>query len=271
MRKPFVVGNWKMNKSAGEAAALCLALKASFGGMKGVDVAVCPPFTALAAAAGALAGSEIRLGAQDVFWKAKGAYTGEISCQMLREVGCSYVIVGHSERRGRFGKPEPDLQGELGSVFGDNDATVNRKALAALEGGLQPIICVGENLTEREAGKTDSIISTQLEGALAGITEEQMAQVTIAYEPVWAIGTGISCEPDEAERVCGLVRAGVAELYSPAIADNIRVLYGGSVTPQNSFALMEKPNIEGGLVGGASLEAESFTQIVKESARAKGL
>ena len=200
MRQPLICGNWKMNKTAGDAGALCSSLKDSLGERKGVEVAVCPPFTALWAAVAALKGSEIALGAQDVFWKPKGAYTGAISCEMLLDLGCKYAIVGHSERRGRFGKPEAELEGELGSVFGDNDATVNRKALACLESGLRPIVCVGENPQEREKGLTDSIVSAQLTAALGGVEEARAALVTVAYEPVWAIGTGVACDPEEAGR-----------------------------------------------------------------------
>jgi len=269
MRKPLVVGNWKMNKTAGEAASLCAELKTSLHGATGADAAVCPPFTALAAARNAIAGSQVGLGAQDVFWKAKGAYTGGISCQMLLDLGCRYVIVGHSERRGRFGKPDPEMQGELMSVFGDNDATVNRKALACLESGLFPIVCVGENLDEREKGLTDTIVSSQLAAALQGIPESSAAAVTIAYEPVWAIGTGIACEPDEAGRVCGLIRKCLAAIFSPEAAREMRMLYGGSITPENSLSLMQQPDIDGGLVGGASLQAASFMAIIEAAVKAK--
>lgn len=282
MRQPLVVGNWKMNKTAGEAAEFCAALKQVLArepaletrNLKletGVEVAVCPPFTALAAAAAVLVGSDIGLGAQDVFWKPKGAFTGEISCEMLLDLGCKYAIVGHSERRGRFGKPEPELAGELGSVFGDNDATVNQKALACLANGLRPMICIGENLQERQKEQTDAIISAQLEAALKGVGENEVGLVTIAYEPVWAIGTGIACEAGEAERVCGLIRGWLAALYSREKAEEMRILYGGSVTPENAFGLMEKADIDGGLVGGASLEGASFAAIVENTARAKGV
>jgi triosephosphate isomerase len=189
---------------------------------------------------------------------------------MLLDVGCKYVIVGHSERRGRFGKPEPELQTELGAVFGDNNATVNRKAVACLEGGLLPIVCVGENLDERHKGQTEAVVSSQLAAALGGIAPGDVGPVTIAYEPVWAIGTGVACEAEEAGRVCGLIRERVAALFSQEKAEKMRILYGGSVTPENSFGLMKEAHIDGGLVGGASLQAEGFVRIIEETSRAKG-
>jgi triosephosphate isomerase len=258
-----------MNKTSQEAAVLCAHLGQSLQKKGGVEVAVCPPFTAIFAAAAALKGSEVSVGAQDVFWKPKGAFTGEISCEMLLELGCVYVIVGHSERRGRFGKPEEEFQSQLGKVFGDNDAIVNKKAVACLENGLRPIICVGENLQERQKGHTDAIVSSQLTAALKGISESGTRHLTIAYEPVWAIGTGIACEAEEAERVCSLIRNRLAAIFSREIAEELRILYGGSVTPDNTFGLMEKESIDGGLVGGASLDAGNFTRIVEETARAK--
>ena len=263
MRKTIIAGNWKMNCVRGEAKSLIEDLKTKLSaGSEGVDVLVCPPFTSLTLAADLLEGSAIKLGGQNIFWKDKGAYTGQISGPMLVDAGCEYVIIGHSEPRGRFGVPEPDFTPEVLAFFGDSDTTVNRKAHAALKAGLKPILCVGETLAERQSGTTDTVVATQTKAALKDITAEQAAALIFAYEPVWAIGTGEVCEAGEADRVCGVVRSAVAELYGAEVGEQVRVQYGGSVKPDNALDLLARPNIDGALVGGASLKAADFAAIV---------
>ena len=263
MRKKIIAGNWKMNKTVGEALALVDALKPLVAGKDGVDVVVCPPYTALYPVREALQGTAVALGAQDVFWKASGAYTSQVSAPMLTDVGVQYGIVGHSETRGRFGVPEPDFTEDILNVFGETDSTVNLKALAALAGGLTPIICVGETLGERQRGETDAVVRSQVTRALAGLTADQVAKnVVFAYEPVWAIGTGETCAADEADRVCGVIRAAVHADYDEATADSVRIQYGGSMKPDNAADLLSRPNIDGGLIGGASLKAADFAAIV---------
>ena len=263
IRKKIIAGNWKMNKTVPEAIALVGELVSKMDGLSGADVVICPPYTALYPVNVAREGSSIKLGAQDVFWKASGAYTSNISVAMLLDVGVEYVIIGHSETRGRFGVPEEGLTEEHLKVFGETDASVNLKAIAALSGGLYPIICIGETLSEREAGETDSIVSGQVEAALTDIAGHLVAEsVVLAYEPVWAIGTGKVCAADEADRVCGVVRQTVANLYDEATAQSVRIQYGGSMKPDNAVELLSKENIDGGLIGGASLKAGDFVQIV---------
>jgi triosephosphate isomerase len=262
MRQPIIAGNWKMNGTRAEAQSLIADLLPRLPAADGVRVVVCPPFTALETAAKALEGTRVALGAQNVFWKEKGAYTGQVSPQMLLDVGCEYVIIGHSEPRGRFGVPEPDFDSDILTYFGDNDAAVNRKLRAALAAGLTPICCVGETLAERRQEDTDVVVSGQTMAALQGVTEEQAARLVFAYEPVWAIGTGEVCPPDEADRVCGVLRETVARLYSAPVAETVRVQYGGSVKPDNAAELLAQPNIDGALVGGASLKAADFAAIV---------
>ncbi len=263
-RVPLIAGNWKMNKTVEEGVQLVKELMPRVVGLPGADVAVCPPSTALHAVRQALAGSRIALGAQDVFWKDKGAYTGMISPVMLTDVRCTYVIVGHSERRGRFGAPDETLKSEdTLRVFGDTDASVNLKVKAALAHGLTPIMCIGETLSERDAGRTDEIVSGQVRAGLAGVTAEQVASMVLAYEPVWAIGTGRACDAPEANRVCGLVRRTVGEVYGAAAAEQVRVQYGGSVTDANAHELLSQEDIDGALVGGASLDAAKFGVIVQ--------
>lgn len=271
MRKQIIAGNWKMNCLLSEAARLVGELRNildSSASCTSVDVLVCPPFTALSTIHPLLAGSRIGMGGQNLFWKEKGAYTGQISPAMLLDVGCEYVIVGHSEPRGRFGVPEPDFDSSILSYFGDNDAVVNRKLLAALAAGLKPICCVGETLSERHAGHTDSVVGSQTRLALNGVDAGQAGKVIFAYEPVWAIGTGEVCKADEADRVCGVIRSTVGDLYGKAAADAIRVQYGGSVKPDNAAELLSKPNIDGALVGGASLKAADFFAIVSAASLA---
>ncbi|MCX7968261.1 MAG: triose-phosphate isomerase [Armatimonadetes bacterium] len=270
MRTPVVAANWKMNKTIGEARSFVEAFLPLVSDVDDCTIVICPPFTALAAVGEMLKGTKIALGAQDMFWREQGAFTGEISPVMLTDVGCSFVIIGHSERRGRFGKPEPDLEDQsLRSVFGETDESVNKKVHAALSHGLTPIVCVGETLAEREQGLTDEIVSTQLKKALDGLTEEQASKVVIAYEPVWAIGTGKVCDAPEANRVCGLIRKIISDLFGEPVAQSVRIQYGGSITPDNIPDLAAQEHIDGGLVGGASLKPDSFAAIVKTVAQAK--
>jgi len=247
MRTPLIVGNWKMHKTTGEAVALVAALVERLRDVEDVEVAVCPPFTALQAVAAALKGSRITLGAQDLHWEEEGAYTGEISAPMLLDVGCRFVIVGHSERRRHFG---------------ETDATVRQKVRAALHHGLVPIVCVGELLEERETGRTFQVLEAQVTGGLAGLTGEEGQRLVVAYEPVWAIGTGRTATPDQADEAQGFIRKLLAELFDPAVADQVRILYGGSVKPENIASLMARPEVDGALVGGASLDADTFARIV---------
>jgi triosephosphate isomerase len=247
-RLPFIAGNWKMNKTVGEALDLVRELKTAISGVKEVEVAVAPPFTALDAVRKEIEGSSIRLAAQNLYWEEKGAFTGEISPPMLKEVGCQYVIIGHSERR---------------QLFGESDETVNRRINAALAKGLKVIFCIGETLKEREEGRTFSVIERQIEGGLKGLGGKEMTNMVIAYEPVWAIGTGKTATPEQAEEVHRFIREKVEKLYSRQVSEEIRIQYGGSVTPENIKGLMSQPDIDGALVGGASLKAESFSKIVR--------
>lgn len=271
MRVPVVAANWKMNKTVGEAREFVKAFLPLIENVENCNVVICPPFTALAAVSEMIKGTKVALGAQDMFWREQGAFTGEISPVMLTDLGCSFVIVGHSERRGRFGKPEPELEDpQLKSVFGETDASVNKKVLAALKHNLTPIVCVGETLKEREEGRTDEIVSTQLRKALEGLTPQQVSNIIIAYEPVWAIGTGKVCDAPEANRVCALIRSIIGDLFGNEAAQSVRIQYGGSITPENIADLAVQEHIDGGLVGGASLKWDSFAAIVKTVAQAKG-
>lgn len=263
MRTKIVAGNWKMNGTLADARALVGDLLPKLQGAAAtVQTVICPPFTALHLVSGLLEGTSVALGGQDMFWKEKGAYTGQVSPLMLAELGCQYVILGHSEPRGRFGVPEPDFDTEILAYFGDRDPAINRKVLSAIKHGIVPILCVGETLAERQAGDTDSLVAGQLLICLTGVTAEQAATMVIAYEPVWAIGTGEVCAADEADRVCGVIRETVQRLFGPEVASAIRVLYGGSVKPDNAADLLARPNIDGALVGGASLKAADFAAIV---------
>ncbi|PIX41554.1 MAG: triose-phosphate isomerase [Armatimonadetes bacterium CG_4_8_14_3_um_filter_58_9] len=266
MRTPFIAGNWKMNKTVGEAIAFVDEFRGLVAGVAGVDIALCPAFITLEATVKATAGTNIAVGAQGMFWKESGAYTGEVSPSMVKDVGCKYVIIGHSERRGRFGVPEAGMTEDLLKVFGDTDASVNVKSSAALQHDLTPIICVGETLDERQAGNADAVVQSQVRAALAGFTADQVPGVVLAYEPVWAIGTGETCESNEANRVCGLIRQTIAAVAGPSVADTVRVQYGGSVKPDNIEELIGKSDIDGALVGGASLKPDSFAALVKASA-----
>ncbi|MDN5347515.1 MAG: triosephosphate isomerase [Clostridia bacterium] len=253
MRRPVIAGNWKMYKTAAEAADFIRELKPLVAGAE-AEVVVCPPFTALAAAAEAARGSNIVIGGQDVFWENEGAYTGEISPLMLKDLGCSYCIVGHSERR---------------QYFAETDAKVNRKVKALLEHGLRPIVCVGETLAEREAGQTLTVCQRQVEEGVKGLTTAQAVGLVLAYEPVWAIGTGHTATPADAQEVISFIRGVLGSIYGPEAAEQVRILYGGSVKPENIAALMAEPDIDGALVGGASLKAQSFAAIINY--RGKGI
>lgn len=253
-RTPLIAGNWKMFKTIPEAVSFVSELKSSLTGLSGVEVAVCPPFTALAPVVETLRGSDIAVGAQDVYWEEKGAFTGEISPTMLKNAGCRYVIIGHSERR---------------QLFGETDGKVNKKVKAVLAHGLMPIMCVGESLNEREAGITEKVVQRQTEGGLSGLTPEQVAGMVIAYEPVWAIGTGKTASDHDAQEVIGFIRRLVYDLYGFGAAEKVRIQYGGSVKPGNAVGLMAQPDIDGALVGGASLEVESFAGIIKAVRREK--
>lgn len=247
MRIPVLAGNWKMNKTTKEAVDLCCGLISRVKAITGRQIVVCPPFTALQAVGEAIKGTNIALGAQNLFWEESGAYTGEVSPLMLKDLGVEYVIIGHSERR---------------QYFGETDDSVNRKARVAVAHGLTPIICVGESLEQREAGQTETLVKTQVEKALAGIEAADARKIVIAYEPIWAIGTGKTATASEANRVIGLIRSTLVALYDAGTAAAIRIQYGGSVKPENIAELMQQPEIDGVLVGGASLDAESFARIV---------
>lgn len=260
MRTPLIAGNWKLNKTIGEANAFIEELKPLIEEVSGVEVLLCPALTALAASRAASEDSSILLGGQNVFWKNSGAYTGEVSVHQLKDAGCTHVIVGHSERRGRFGVSEPELEGDAGKVFGDTDDSVNKKTLAAIEGGLVPIICVGETLDERRGEQTDEVVNAQTQAALKGVESHD---IVFAYEPVWAIGTGETCAAEEADRVCGVIRLAIAGVLGEDAAGAIRIQYGGSVKPDNAADLLGRPHIDGALVGGASLQADSFASIVQ--------
>jgi triosephosphate isomerase len=250
MGKPFVAGNWKMNTDS--RGGVKLAEDIASGSLdiasRKVTVAVCPPFVYLGAVAGALRKSSIAVGAQDIYFEPKGAFTGEISASMLKDVGCTYVLCGHSERR---------------HVIGETDELVNKKVAAAICGGLLPILCVGELLSEREASQMEEVVSRQMKKGLDGLSEEKVLAVTIAYEPVWAIGTGRTATQQQAQEVHDFIRKLLAEMYGNKAAEQIRILYGGSVNPKNAADLMSQKDINGLLVGGASLKADDFLAIIK--------
>jgi triosephosphate isomerase len=237
-----------MNMTTAQARDLASKLIPLVSGVKDREIVLGPPYTALQTVGDAIKGTNVALAAQNLHWEDKGAYTGEISAEMLLDLGCKYVIIGHSERR---------------QYFGETDETVNKRLRKALDKGLLPIVCVGETLQEREAGKANAVIERQMAGALRGITAEEMKRVVVAYEPVWAIGTGKTATPGQANEIHGFIRQKVKALYSEAVAESLRIQYGGSVTPENVSSLMAMPDIDGALVGGASLKPESFAAIVK--------
>ena len=250
MRKPFVAGNWKMNMNSQTSVELARSIASGSVETAGqnVTVAVCPPFVYLQAVSKALSSSNIAVGAQDIYFEPAGAFTGEISASMLKDVGCSYCICGHSERR---------------HVLGESDELINRKVTAAIAGGLLPILCVGELIEERQASKTNEVVTRQVKEGLAGLSAEKLQAVTIAYEPVWAIGTGLTAMPEQAQEVHYFIRKLLAQMYDDKSAEEIRILYGGSVKPGNAADLMNQKDIDGSLVGGASLKADDFLAIIQ--------
>ncbi len=251
-RRPIVAANWKMNKTPAETEAFLSVFLPKFGASCGSDAVIIPPFTSIAAAAGSLAGSSVvGLGAQNMHPEANGAFTGEVSADFLKALHVGYVVLGHSERR---------------QLFGETDAFINQKVLAALNAGLLPILCIGETLEERDGGQLETVCRTQLEGGLTGVPVERLPEIVIAYEPVWAIGTGRTASPEQAQEAHAFVRSVLANLYDADTATNVRIQYGGSMKPGNAAELMAQPDVDGGLVGGASLEADSFFEIVKSAA-----
>jgi triosephosphate isomerase len=253
-RKKVIAGNWKMNKTATEAVSLSKDIIEEVGRETSVDIVLCPPFTALSAVAHVLEGQAVKLGAQNMHPEKNGAYTGEVSAEMLRTLYVTHVILGHSERR---------------TYFAETDAFINKKVLTALANELKPILCVGETLAEREAGSTLAVVQRHVEGGLAGVKPEQITSVIIAYEPVWAIGTGKVATTEQAQEVHAYIRDLLTKLYGATLAQKVRILYGGSMKPANAPELLAQKDIDGGLIGGASLEARSFIDLVKAADAAK--
>ncbi len=249
-RKLIIAGNWKMNKTVAEALDLVNGLKMELAAVKEVDIVVCPPFTALDSVSKAVIGTNIKLGAQTMSEYGYGAYTGEIAAGMLKEFSVRYIVLGHSERR---------------QFFGETDVLVAKKALASHAASLKPIVCVGEMLAEREAGQTEAVVGTQVKGSLTGLTPQQMEETIIAYEPVWAIGTGKTATSQQAQEVHAFIRGQIAMQFGETVAKRVRIQYGGSVKPANARELMGQPDVDGALVGGASLEVRNFADIVKNS------
>ncbi|MEZ4860318.1 MAG: triose-phosphate isomerase [Caldilineaceae bacterium] len=255
MRRPMMAGNWKMNKTPAEAAVLAKAIAAATAACDNVDCVVCPPFVALPTVQQALQGSNVAVGAQNLHWDESGAYTGEVSAQMLQGLA-TYVIIGHSERR---------------QYFAETDESVNQKIQAAFAHNLTPIVCVGESLAQNQAGETQAFVSGQVKAALAGLSAEQVQSLIIAYEPIWAIGTGLAATAEQAGDICGnVVRAVVAELYGQGVADQVRILYGGSTNDRNIKEIMQQPAIDGALIGGASLKVESYGAMVQTTSELYG-
>ena len=250
MKKPLIVGNWKMFKTVDEAVSLVQSIKAGTYKNSDATVVVCPPFTALYAVSKQLQGSNIALGAQNMHPEIEGAFTGEISPTMLKDMGCRYIILGHSERR---------------QYFHETDAFINEKAKTALKYSLNPIVCIGETLKEREAQQHLTVVKSQFEASLADVTKDDIARIVLAYEPVWAIGTGKTATPEQAEQMHSYIRRLLTEKFGQEMASKVQILYGGSVKPDNIAQLMDKPNVDGALVGGASLKAESFCAIITGS------
>lgn len=252
-RKILIAGNWKMNKTATEAVELAKPIIDAVANQNDIDVLMCPTFTSIPAVSALVGNSTVKIGAQNVSDKASGAYTGEISAAMLRDLQVSYVILGHSERR---------------SYYGETDAFINKKVLACLENNLKPVLCVGETLEEREAGKVEEVIKTQLVGGLADVPADKAESVVIAYEPVWAIGTGKTATPEQAQDVHAFIRKTLTEILG-TVSANIRILYGGSMKPSNADELLAKPDIDGGLIGGAALVANDFLALVNSGVKAQ--
>ena len=251
--KPFLAGNWKMHKTIPEAVEMVKALKEESPQLTDAELVVIPPYTMLSEVKKVIEGSTIQLGAQNIFWEEKGAFTGEVSPPMLKDAGCQYVTIGHSERR---------------QYFGETNETVNKKIKAALAHELTPIMCIGESLEEREKGKTMDKVETQINSGLEGLGKDEIRRIVIAYEPIWAIGTGVTATPSQAEEVHSFIRKKLTEKYGNEIASYAIILYGGSVKPANTYSILKENNINGALVGGASLEADSFIQITKEAIKA---
>ena len=247
MKKPIIAGNWKMNNTKADAEALMLALKPLVKDVTRTEVVVCVPFTCIEKVKKLCKGSKIKVGAQNVAWADKGAFTGEISADMLKEVGAEYVIIGHSERR---------------QYFGETDKTVNMRLVQALKNDLKPIVCIGETLDERNAGKTEIVLRAQIEGAFDGMTQEDMKKIVIAYEPVWAIGTGVTATSEQANTTIKYIRKVLAKMFTRPVANKVRIQYGGSMNAKNASELMAMSDIDGGLIGGASLKAEDFSKVV---------
>jgi triosephosphate isomerase len=250
MRRPFIAGNWKMFKTVQETVFYIKELRALVGGVRDVEIVVAPPFTSVHAAAEAARGSHLAIAAQNVYWEREGPFTGEVSAGMIREAGAAYVIVGHSERR---------------TLFGETDLTVNRKLGAVLASGLIPIVCVGESLEQRDANQTLDVLDQQVRGSLDNVTSAQLATLVLAYEPVWAIGTGRNATPDQAQEAHAHIRARLKQWFGAEAADRCHILYGGSVKPDNIAALRAQPDVDGALVGGASLDVRAFADIVRKS------
>lgn len=263
-RRPFIAGNWKMNLDLASARALIADIRARIAGQPPIDIAVCPPSIYFFPTAKALADSPIAMGAQNCHHEKSGAFTGEVSPAMVKETGCKYVIIGHSERRHTIGPKDA-----AGHVHGESDEMVALKVRAVLDAGLVPIVCVGETLDERDANKTEAVLTRQIHGSLAGLDSAAAAQLVVAYEPVWAIGTGRNATPQQAQDAHAHIRNVLAEKFGRSIADGIRIQYGGSVKPDNALTLLSCPDVDGALVGGASLKAGDFVAIIEAGIKAK--
>jgi len=250
MRRPIIAGNWKMNKTGPQAVELVKSLLEELSDLSRVDIVICPPFTALESVAWVLGDGPVKIGAQNMHWESTGAFTGEVSAKMLLTIGCRYVILGHSERR---------------TLFGESNTQINKKLKAALDAGLIPIVCVGEQLAEREEGRTETVIRDQVLGAFEDLDGNRLSRVVLAYEPIWAIGTGKTATPEQANEVHAFIRGLLKEHWPPALAEEMRIQYGGSVKPENARELLQQPDIDGALVGGASLKAASFAAIIKNA------
>jgi len=247
MRKKIIAGNWKMNKTGAEAASFARDLKIKTLNINKTEIVVCPPNTALTSVYEILKQSRIQIGAQNVHWEPSGAYTGEVSAEMIKKAGCKYVIIGHSERR---------------QFFGETNQTVKKKIIQALTTSLSPIVCIGETLQQRQEGKTNDVVRSQITEAVESLSVDQMQRVVLAYEPVWAIGTGVTATPEQAEAVHQFIRELIQQIFNSQIADSTHILYGGSVKPDNIIDLLSQKNIDGGLIGGASLKVDSFVEMI---------
>lgn len=254
MRKPIIAGNWKLNKTSKEAVELVTLLKREVSDVTEVDIVVCPVFTSLSEVANTVVDSNVKLGAQNCYWEDAGAFTGEVSAPLLKEIGAEYVVLGHSERR---------------QFFGETNETVNKRIKAVLAQDLIPIVCVGENLEERESDKTMDVIKDHVQGSLAGFSAAEVSKMVLAYEPVWAIGTGKTASPEQAQEVHAFIRKLLAEMYDDNVAQTVCIQYGGSVKPENAAELMSQEDIDGALVGGASLKADSFAGIIFNTMQTK--